>query len=747
MKKRVLSFLLCVLMVLPLALTSCTLFGGDPDNTTTKPEEEDIYVKPATLNFHIIADQIPSADDQASVEAAFNKISKELYKTQVHFVYHTADKYKEELMATLAAAKEVGGQSASSKFENSEVVTSLNDVNIPIEIYPEIANNQVDIVLINSKELYSELRSERYLTEISGELNSNFTDIKQSVNSHLINGAMEGSSMYAVPNNILIGEYKLVLIHKEMAYLSSYLQREDFLTDKGTIDYSELRKFAATLQGFKNANDPVYDDIRQALGVDVIYPMEATFDYPTISYFPKATTPEGSTEPTYPNTLLGVIYPFNATKGSSITLTNIFENTDFINHHSLMIEASENGYCPTAASADSVAYGIRYTTSSFDQIGVLEKDYIVLEADAPRLNDEAAFNAMFAVTKYSASTERSLEIIQALVAGKDPEEVALRNILQYGVEGVHYTKDKDTNNVTYDASTTYMMNVNYTGNLVTAYPCKDAGRDVTFSEYFKEQNSNSTLNPLHGVTTDILWDRVVDFMINSYTTKKMVEEMKAEFEAYPIPDEKANKKDVHPSLAAIFGTTITDEAEIAGAKTLVDGIENVKVSTFYPRAEFSEAYNRLYQYWLDVRAGIDPNAEKTENSLQASAETKAALNADIKKIEDEAKAAAIEFCKNAAVAAESLWNESLECDTLAEFEAFIERVKKIKSGKDLTDADKELYDLLYNSTLENGFYGILYTPSGPDNYARLYPSTLTDALKAWYQDFLNGRDKDGYWLD
>lgn len=747
MKKRVLSFLLCVLMVLPLMLASCGLGGNDP-STTTKPEEESVYVKPVRLNFHIIADSVVSPEDEVEIENAFNAISRKLYKTEIDFVFYTAGEYDEKIADVLKNANDIGGISASNRFENSEVVTSLNDVNIPIETYPEIANNQVDIVLINSKELYQELRADRYLAEISNELSTKFKDIEQRVSSHLINGAKEGKKMYAVPNNVLIGQYEFALVDEEMAYLASYWQKDDFLASKSgvkVVDYAKLREFAATIQNIKTSGDAdnvqLYSNIKAALGVDEIYPIESTFDYPTVSFFPKATTvtENGADVVKTPDTVFGVVYPFNATLGSSIKLDNVFNDANYVEHRMLMLEAKD--YIPTTA-VENAAYGIRYATGNFVDIEKHEKQgYIVLELDTPRLDSDAAFNAMFAVTNYSASTERALEIIQAIVAGTDEDEVELRNILQYGVEGRHYEKDDD-NHIT-RKNNNYMMNANYTGNLVTAYPCEADGRGDAFIGYFTEQNKDATLNPLHGMTADLLWKNCQNFMVDFYLCNTMYDMMIAEF-----ADEEKYPNEVINAFLADIASDKTDAKDKAADRraALIAGAKNVKVQTFYPAADFQEAYMRLYQYWLDARAGINPLAEKTDATPTAPSDVTNALNNVITALEAEAKTIAAAHLAEAAKAAEALWVEANACTTVADFRAFLDRLEELKNGKyadgtELSADDLKIYTYLYLTrtaadAADADFYGLLF--SGGSG-SLVYPSTLTDALAAWYYDYINGR--------
>ncbi len=697
MKKRVLSLLLCILMVLPLMLTSCGS-GTDPDDTTT---EEDLYVKPATLNFYIIGDKF-NEESVAMMQAAFNERAMKLYKTKVEFVFCTEEKYSQTLLDDLLTVSNVSGSTAAKKFEDAEVVTTDDEFNTLVEIYPEIYNNQIDIMLINSKDLYDALKANDYLADLTDLLDTKFRDISQRVNGNLIKGATDRGRMYAVPNNTLIGTYKYVAVHKEIAYLLNYDDTaSDFMAPKSEndlkqlLDYSKLLTLARNIQASKEAAPDtelggIYNRIKDAVGTDNIYAMSGPFDFPTLAYYPKGGE----------NTLLGVVYDYDSTYTNSVTLENILNNKFYKAHLELMTEAKTEGYYTNNAPEDAV-YAIKYFEGSYTERFAYEGtngdgDYFVFEVDRPRLEDDGAFNAMFAVSKYSASTERAMEIISALVADEGAE---LRNILLYGVEGEgkHFTLDETGNVIpTTSAKDNYKMNVNYTGNVVTAFPCKEYGRDQSYAEYFKKQNDAATRNPLYGMSPDKLWADTLEFMVDeircSLIPKKITEEINALDKNSPIL-----KGESDPA---------------AKKKKLIDNIPN-NSEGMYTNTEMISQYRT---YWAMIRAGIDPTLTYDEEpSIPSSVSL--TITSELTKMKSAETPKAEAFLQGAADLASGLMNRALACTTVEQLNAIYAEISALEK----------------NPTGDGKYF---YAPYKAGSYTGMlnsnYDCTLAGALKYWH---------------
>ncbi len=710
MKKRILALLLGLLMCLPLLLTSC---GNQkpPEDTT---EEEDLYVKPATLNFYIIGDNV-TAEAVRLMENAFNETSRELYKTEVHFVFCTAEEYSAKVMAELDRVAELNkaqqGQTppktAAEKFEAADVVTSMDDLNTVVEQYPEIYNNQMDILLITSKEMYDDLREKNYLANLTELLNTEFRDIAQKVNNNLVGAATIEGQKYAVPNNVLIGKYKYVLVNKEMAYLLQYAEApapgqnpEKYYTtadgsNKKVLDYAALLELAADIQACKSEADPnselysIHETLKANLGASEIFPMQSAFDYPTVAYFPKSGE----------NTLFGVVYDYNSTYQSYIALSNVFTKQSYKNHFALMLEAKQKGYYPTEPqlAPTDAAYGIIYTEGSYTDRFAYQDDYFVFEVDQPRLEDDGAFNAMFAVSSFSASTERSLEIIEALVADEGAE---LRNILQYGVEKTHYTIDAKTGILTRTLTgrNQYKMNANYTGNIITAFPCPEDGRDANYAGYFKTQNDSATRNPLYGMTPELLWKNTKSAMENRILYERMYAALVSEIDELPASSNIFKDKNVS-EVKAKLKSEIPDEINTAN----------------------------LREYWEYIRAGFDPTLTYEEWEIP---EIPYSVTSALRQLENTTKAAVkmdVEaFMEQSALMAKQYMDRALLCTTTAELDALCDEIdRQLRNNK--TEGIYFYGDRTSSWGGSTAYVGMLVNK--PDA-----PISLASALQVWLKD-------------
>lgn len=689
MKRRVFSFLLCALMVLPLLLTSCGVTEDPTDSTT---EEETLYVKPATLNFYIIADKVTPAA-KAEMQEAFNTRCRELYKTQVEFVFCTEEEYESIVTAKMEAALADTGLSAAEKYEAAEVETSRDELNVLIEHYPELYSNQVDILLITSRDMYDRFYEKGYLADLTDALARDNREITQRVNTNLINGAKVDGKMYAVPNNVLIGEYEYVLVNKDLAYDTNYLietsfQTQDSFTGRTVFDYEAALEFAREIADNKAwlMSRPEYS------GVSDIYPLSEAFAYPTVEYFPL----NGE------RSLFGVVYQYSSTYTNPVEMINVLNHESYGAHFALMLEAKLRNYYPAANAEpdENAMYGILYKTGTYSDAAKWRDDYYVYTVDQPRLVDDSPFEAMFAVSSCSVSLSRSMEIIEDLVANTDAE---LRNILQYGVEGMHFNVDAFTGCVE-RRNNDYMMNVNYTGNVITALPCPEDGRGEDFANEFKLQNDMATRNPLYGMTPDILWDNVKDNMVTLRLAEKVRAAIKAEINGW------ANDA---PILKPIIST-----ADKAAKRTeLINSIPG------------GTSLANLREYWLTIRAGIDPNKEYEEGEEIPEIPNDPTITTALQQLQAQAIDEAEAIIAQSAAAASAYMEEAYACQSVDEFYALCDELAGLKTAK-----DNDVAALFYNDRALN-WSGRASEPFGM--LIRLYNSepcvsSLAGALQYWF---------------
>ncbi len=529
MKKRLLILLACLLLLLPLVLTSCGGNGdpGDPGDTT---DGGVTVAKPVTLNFHIVTEDGTTDEARLAMQAAFNTIAKDKYKTQIEFIFCTAAEYKATVAAKLAALKASAGSgpSASTQYEEREIETELDEFDMPREVYPAPYENQLDILLITDKAMYDEFKREGYLADLTPSLNGEYAQIRDAINTNLMAGAEDIGRWYAIPNNVPIGSYKYLLVNRMLAETQTYKDSDFFLTKdenkNDVVNYENLLAFVNSLTNPQNRAE-----IEQNIGKSY-YPLKAPFDFPTITLLPYEGTLLTENKPT--NTVLGVVYNATTTYRNYIQLVNVYENPVYRSYAAFMAECKGKGYYPTTAVPDDTIYGIVATEGSYsDRARYEEEGYFVYVMDSPRLRDDEPFHAMFAVSSYSASVARSMEIIQDLLT-----EEELHNVLQYGAEGLHYTKTEAGDEVVSVTriSEEYRMNQNYTGNATLVWPCTNDKMPLDYNEHVKHQNDDAKRNPLYGMTAKILWTNTEAGMKNEELIRLIKEQLQPVLEAFNI---------------------------------------------------------------------------------------------------------------------------------------------------------------------------------------------------------------------
>ncbi len=122
------------------------------------------------------------------------------------------------------------------------------------------------------------------------------------------------------------------------------------------------------------------------------------------------------------------------------------------------------------------------------------KTYYVVVAEYPEATEEELYGNMYAVYANSAHLSRAMKVITYLNTNKE-----LRDLLQYGVEDVHYERNDDgTVHLLsgHDEYGTYRMDIRKTGNCFIASPEESMGADAW--KYAKLQNNDSLINPLLG---------------------------------------------------------------------------------------------------------------------------------------------------------------------------------------------------------------------------------------------------------
>ena len=257
------------------------------------------------------------AKAHAAVSKAFSEITKAKFKTNVELRFCSEEEYYAKMEAAIKgtqadiemaekAAKELrqyikaNKESGKSRAELTDEFYELNpqyqkyredeadDEDAPVteeetikneyginEIkYPEAGENQVDIFYIGDTvdakgnrisgyDKYMEYYNAEWLSSLSEELSTSSKKLTDYISTSLLNGVQIEGGVYAIPNNVPIGEYTYMFIDKEL--FDKYYHKIDNV--KNVLDLDIFLNDIKNENAGKTPDDEGY-----------IVPLESTFE-------------------------------------------------------------------------------------------------------------------------------------------------------------------------------------------------------------------------------------------------------------------------------------------------------------------------------------------------------------------------------------------------------------------------------------------------------------------------------------
>lgn len=491
MKKRLFCLFLCLLMVLSLVMTSCS---SKTDEDVENDIKEEASAAAASLSMWVVSDEKIPEDRVAKVTEAINAITKAKFKTQVVVNYLTKDEYKTVLSDTIAKYEQSRKDQAAVETETTkkdEVVTDetmTNELGFSVIKYPELLQNQVDIVYIAGEDMYLDFINKGWLEELDTELSSSSKKLREYVSATLLSAAKYNGTTYAIPNNRVIGQYNYMLLNKEL--MDKYAQ--DGYISTNMID------------GLYNENLYPFLNLISMWEPDVI-PIDASYEdcLNLLAHYWNINSEDYSIEKLNKFSLFGYHYTNieELSRGSVILgYDSLFANPDFVEDYLQLNTFRFKDFLRKETDETRTASAVKFVTGDST---VLEKkiykdtdgkEYYPIVVGYPTATSEDIYGNMFGVCKFSKSVARSMQIITYLNTNPD-----FRNLLQYGIEGVDYKLSENADK-TYSVDymkTGYKMDLYATGNTFIAYhPEKGISSDVWDSA--KAQNRSSLVNPLLG---------------------------------------------------------------------------------------------------------------------------------------------------------------------------------------------------------------------------------------------------------
>ena len=493
---------MCLFLALAMAFSCFAIVGcsDDADETVEGGTTDESALTTVTLTLWVPTNKNTTEEAILAVQEAINKITKAKFETAIELHAIPEDKYDaavdarlteiEEKIAFEAAeaerkrqeAKELAAQGITTAVEETTAAeetaaegeeTFVNDIGMTVLKYPEVEETQMDIFLVRGLDNYKAYIERAALSPLDSELNGTSKILKQYIYPTFLSKAKIGST-YAIPNNHVIGEYKYLLVNKK-------------LVDKLYWNPESLTTLTACKDFILDVKQ--YSDVT---------PLLAEADAPGMVYWGEKDGAWSLLASQIPNDL-GSDYIKQMSP-----VYSIYEYSETIS----MMKALKEAGCIAADASKVKEFGVGIVSGDATVPAQYEKDYYVYIHEKPVATTDDIYGSMFAVSAYTKSVARSMEIITMLNTNEE-----LRTILQYGVEGVHWQIDEKDDSVIKVISKDYKMNLRDTGNVYMTYPAE--GKPMSYWDACKQQNLDSNVSPFLGFTHE------------SYYTEETKEDFKA----------------------------------------------------------------------------------------------------------------------------------------------------------------------------------------------------------------------------
>ena len=502
---------------------------------------------------YVEAARIKAAYD--AVEAAFTKETKSNYKTNVEILFYTEDEYFEMLEVTMAeyALQQLEAGMAKralefymdeykatypDQFPDSAIKDSfyrlfpeyekfrdveeqegtvddqyaVGDLGIQELVYPEAEKNQLDIVYIAGEEMYKEYIANKWILALDEYLGSTGAKLGDYITSTLLSGVKVDGQTFAIPNNVKMGEYTYMLIDKELADKYRY-------TYASFADITDCNYF---LEDIKNSEPdsllPIAASYKEVMDMFVWYwNIEVVDDY-MLGYRYNINTENNFS-------VLGCLYgdPANTGRGKiELGFNNLLADQNYLDLMSTLKSYEYDGFFK-AENDDREGAVISFTNGTYaikkqafyDEDGKEKmdsdpsygvytdengKEYYVYVAKYPQAEYSALFGNMFAVSANTKNAEACMKVITLLNTNS-----YMKNLLQYGIEGVNYEINDDTGMLE-RLNRDYLMDTEKTGNCYISHP--EEGLPADYWEDAKKQSNETLINPLLGFD---FADRLADY--------------------------------------------------------------------------------------------------------------------------------------------------------------------------------------------------------------------------------------------
>lgn len=598
--KRILAAAFAALMAsAALVLSGC----GSKDNND-ETEESGVVM----LNMFVITSEETGAKAKLDVQKAINEVTVPNEKILVKMNFLSPEEYWDavnlaEYQTATYATTRVNPYAAANK--ERKMLSDMNFNEVIDFVFGmedlELERPQIDIFVVDDYDTFVSLAEDGRLAEIDTKYDRK--TITKYLHPTLLATTTVNRRVYGIPANAAMdGTYKFLVFNKD-------------LLDKYGYNVTDLRKVEEMgdyLAAVKAGEPGVY---------------------------PLSDVPEYAGAEIFDNVLFAQSGLTNIASGAFPVYLN---NPNYMNYLNKTSDFRAAGYVAAFDGVSHGPYAVEYVESTTlldhewtDENGVTYQAYLY---DIPRVTAADAFKSAMVVSAYSFNRAKAAELIELF--NTDAE---LANLLQYGIEGIHYRVEDDVVSfIDTDKENTYRMDPFLTGNLYIRYITED------MADYVKAAKaSNLASAPSAFFGFDVKFDdkasEAVYDCVKTFSADALDRVARGEMttdEVFNIASRELNalgcKWDASgANLLGVFGKISAqvknNAADIAANFTL---------------GEEAKTYNDVYKTKAEIEAEIE--AEK-EAEAEAEAEREAAAEAELEaRIEAENAANAPEEEEEAA---------------------------------------------------------------------------------------------------
>ncbi len=538
MKSKLTALFLVVLMLFSMfTMTAC---GDDTTDLTND------VIEPMTITLYSIKGDTTTDESVAQVEKALNRITRNLYNTNLKLVLYTEAEYDAKLAQQMQKAQQNAATTPTNpNVNNDKKVYETVEVNGFVEyVYPDVKEGQLDIFLVRDKATYQNFVKGGALANLTGLLDSTkFNGIKSHINSSFMEAAKVNGGYYAVPNNHLMGS-------------ATYLLLDRAAVDALGFDAQTMTSLSA-LKGYL-----------EALKADATY----------ADYTPLLNCAEPSTAYVAPGTMIGTALSADKTAAANVP-TLLLNDADYVDYLATKQAYEQMGYLANGAFDGTQNVGATFVSGIPGAVEALYGDkYYTVRYSEYTASEAELYSSMYVVSKHCVNTSRCVEVLSLLTLNAE-----FRNIFQYGLEDVHYTVDDNTKDII-PAGNTYVMNPLYTGNEYLLYDCINMDAD------YRALRAELTYAQTKAVLGDLCQD----------------DEWSGEH-AYALA--KCLNNAVHFTPYKGLTLTATDNANLATVKTLIATVATEAAALLPAQGDTLDTYiQTLKTFYADKATALNADA-------------------------------------------------------------------------------------------------------------------------------------------